>query len=261
MCGGHRYACIHPTCPGPVCPAEFNAVLDDVTISMGRCPAGSPHCVTVDACGVALACECRQPAPCVNPNRQPCDANEPGCLSYEACGRPGACHFEPTDCAGCGEGEVESPVPCQPFEAAQMGTCRWPIGCDEQTFCHRVINGNPGCFAGEEASEAPCEPDETYCNGYVTSGGMIFCRGSAGCTEPGCPPGWLADDATPCGLDEPSCERGCKGTHRIWCRDPGAAPCDASPTCPRGNPSPFPCLVGEVACQRVTTCGRTVFCR
>ena len=228
------------------------------------CASESPRCLEAETCGVSLSCECRESAPCLDPDERPCAPDEAACLSFTLCGHPASCRFASTDCEPCAADEVASRIPCV-FEGAASGfVCRWPVGCDDPTFCHRLGSStgpNAGCLADWVASDVPCGPDEERCEATFGSDGIWACRPRGDCGPERCPDDLREDAETPCGLGEPGCHLVHCDDGPVWCREPGDAPCDDRPTCSRGRASALPCLKGEAACERVTSCGWTIFCR
>ena len=274
-CGGgmaDEFSCRATQCDAPACPPEFADTPERVFMHHARCGEADPtsgeplsvgpRCVDVDACGVPLACNCREMAPCLEPDRTPCAPGEPACLALTLCGRPAYCRYESTECAPCAPDEFASRVPCVREEVGYGDVCRWPVGCEEMVFCHRVgDHGTGGCLIDWVPTDIPCGPGEEQCEAIFGSAGVHACRPAGRCGSSPCPAGWREDAEMPCGLAEPDCRLVLCEEGPTWCRDPGLSPCDDEPVCPSGRASAQPCLEGEAACRRVTSCGWTLFCR
>ena len=166
----------------------------------------------------------------------------------------------------CRQGMVGSQTePCLPWheECERRQLCGESMG----TWCRPEVNcpGLPNCPPGGRQTDDPCGPDELaqgLCNIVTECGQSVFCRPLENCAAvPSCEDEEFESNV-PCGLDEvenAECRRVSECGATTWCRT--GERCFATPSCQRGVETRYPCAAGEVACERQTLCGQTIFCR
>ena len=167
----------------------------------------------------------------------------------------------------CGDRMIASDTrPCLPWEdwCTHVHTCEddSPYWCRPRASCDAM----PFCLENETASDVPCGLAEEDCTTRTECDTALHCRNERTCISGGpvaCPPN-SAPSQSPCGLDEPDCTAhyGCNRATEpatLWCR--AVASCSTPPSCDRGQATDYPCTLNEVHCERVTSCGQTLFCR